>query len=140
MTQSVVSALLGLAGFCLAYYLRCKKAHKGDVFVCPMKASCTEVIHSSFASFFGVPVELLGTLYYLSVTVGYSLRVALPLETVSLITPLLLLATIALTFSTYLTFIQLVRIRKLCTWCLLSAVLCLCIFLLAIQGFPTTIW
>lgn len=137
MIESIVIVLLGFSGFFLALYLRWKKAHKSEVFVCPLRGNCTEVIHSPYACFFGVPVEVIGALYYLLIAIGYALRVGFSNETLFLVIPLFAASTIALIFSSYLTFVQVVMIRKLCTWCLLSATFCLCIFLLAVQVSPT---
>ncbi|MBI4438016.1 hypothetical protein HY631_03655 [Candidatus Uhrbacteria bacterium] len=136
MVESIVIVALGLAGFFLALYLRSKKARKATAFTCPLKGNCTEVIHSSYATFLSLPVELLGTAYYLLIAVGYGARVGFPAETLTLAFPLLMVSTLALLFSSYLTFIQVVRLRKLCTWCLLSAAFCLSIFLLAAQLNP----
>ncbi len=137
MIESLVIVCLGLSGFFLALYLRWKKAHKSEVFVCPLRGNCTEVIHSDYAHFLGMPVELIGTMYYLLIAIAYASRVLFPSQTISLAAPLLLVSTLAMLFSAYLTFIQVVMIRKLCTWCLLSAVFCLCIFLLSVQIAPT---
>ncbi|MFA4845354.1 MAG: vitamin K epoxide reductase family protein [Patescibacteria group bacterium] len=134
MIESIVIVLLGLSGFFLSLYLRWKKAHKSDVFVCPLKGNCTEVIHSPYAKFFGLPVEVLGTVYYLLIAIAYAVRVGFPVATELIAAPLLAISFIALLFSAYLTFIQVVRLRKLCTWCLLSAAFCLSIFLLAVQA------
>ena len=60
-------------GFLLAYYLHHKKVEKAEVFVCPLRGSCSEVIESRYSKFFGVPVELLGMIYYAVIAVGYGL-------------------------------------------------------------------
>ncbi len=139
MIESIVIVLLGLSGFFLALYLRWKKAHKSEVFVCPLRGNCTEVIHSDYSKIFGAPVELIGTFYYLVIAIGYAFRVAMPAQTEVIAPSLFFITTFAMLFSAYLTFIQVVRLRKLCTWCLLSATFCLSIFLLAIQVSPS-VW
>ena len=79
MIESIVIVLLGLSGFFLALYLRWKKAHKSEVFVCPLRENCTEVIHSDYSKIFGATVELIGTFYYLVVAIRYAFRVMPPM-------------------------------------------------------------
>ncbi len=130
----VISIFLGFAGFLLALYITHKKRRKSEHFVCPLRGSCTEVIHSDFSKFFGVGVEYLGLLYYAIIALGYGIRAVWPGIDGMLVVPLLFLSTFALLFSFYLTFIQIFTLRKLCTWCLISAFLTLMIFILSISS------
>lgn len=123
------------AGFLLAAYLHHKKVKPQEAFVCPLKGNCAEVIHSEFSHFFGIPVEWLGMAYYLSIAVMYGLFLALPL----LFTPATLFLSIGISgaaflFSVYLTFIQLIYLKQICTWCLTSAGLSTVIFFTSLLG------
>jgi uncharacterized membrane protein len=136
MNVYLLIIMIGLAGFSLAFYMFQKKRKKDMQFVCPLRGNCSDVIHSRYSAFFGIPVEALGLLYYFCILLGYSVLLFFP----SVILPavlkslLLLASTFALVFSFYLTFIQFASLKKICTWCLLSASFCLCIFLLSVRG------
>lgn len=132
MLESLSISFIALGGFLLAMYLFNKKQTHQQPFVCPLRGNCAQVIHSEFSKFMGVPVELIGITYYVGIVVGHGLLVAAP-ATFEWLEPYLLLAsTMAFLFSLYLTFIQLVVLKKICTWCLISATLCLSIFLIAV--------
>lgn len=133
MPLFILNIFLGFAGFLLALYITHKKHRKSEHFICPLRGSCTEVINSRFSTFFGIPVEYLGLAYYSIIAVGYGLRAVWPDFNGTLIVPLLFLSTFALIFSFYLTFIQIFTIRKLCTWCLISALFTLFIFCISLS-------
>lgn len=135
MSEYLVIIFIAFAGFCLSAYLRHKKQRKTEHLVCPFRGNCTEVIQSRYAKFFGIPVEMLGLSYYSVVALGYGLSL-LWTSPESAVVPVLLFfaSTFALVFSFYLTFLQLVTLKKICTWCLLSATFCLSIFLLSLHA------
>ncbi len=134
MFPSISIIFLGFAGFLLALYLFHKKRRRTEPFVCPLRGSCVEVIHSDYSTFLGVPVERLGIAYYAFTSVGHGLLIASPIFFARLEVVLLLTSTAAFLFSLYLTFIQLMSLRKICTWCFLSALFCLGIFVLTLLG------
>ncbi|MBI4256626.1 vitamin K epoxide reductase family protein [Candidatus Uhrbacteria bacterium] len=134
MIESLFISIFALGGLLLALYLYNKKQTHQQPFICPLRGNCAEVIHSEFSKFLGVPVELIGITYYAGLLIGHGLVVASPVLFDWLEPSLLLASTIAFLFSLYLTFIQLVVLKKICTWCLFSAALCLSIFLIAIVG------
>ena len=133
---SYIAALLiiasGIAGLSISLYIHHKKTAR-EVLICPIGSNCTNVIHSDYSRFFGIPLEFLGILYYLAIVVWYSSLVSFP----SLSTPwvsfiIITTSAAAFLFSLYLTFIQAFVLRQWCTWCLFSATLCTIIFLSAI--------
>lgn len=118
------------AGVILTLYIRTKKSTHQPM-VCPLGADCNAVIHSEYAHFLGIPVELLGMVYYAAIAITYAVMlVASTLATPVVTLVLLLASTAAVLFSFYLTFIQGVLIKQWCTWCLTSAGLCAVIFLI----------
>lgn len=129
MTPHVFIIFLAFGGFLLATYLRHKK-RRHESFVCPLKAKCEAVIHSSYSRFFGIPVELIGATYYAGIAIGYGLTVTGVHTGLELV--LLAATTAAFLFSAYLTFIQIFALRQYCSWCLLSAILCTAMFALAL--------
>jgi len=129
MSLFIANIFLGFSGFLLSTYIAHKKRRKTEHFICPLRGSCSEVVHSNYSRFLGFPVELLGMAYYAVIAIGYGVRGMFPEFDGFLSVPLMFVSTFALLFSFYLTFIQVVTLRKLCTWCLISATLTLCIFL-----------
>ena len=113
--------LSSLAGFFLALYIY-KKKRQTKKMVCMLGADCDGVVRSRYAKFFGMPVEVLGMLYYAVIVIGYSIAPFYPALQTPLVTFILLtLSVVAFLFSLYLTFIQTFTLRQLCTWCLASA-------------------
>ncbi len=125
--------LAAIAGFMISFYLYHKKRSK-ETLVCPAGFNCDTVLHSKYSRFFGIPLELLGMLYYGFVIASYLALYNVPY----LATPVNLFTITALTvaaflFSLYLTFIQAFNLKQWCTWCLVSAGLCTSIFLASIS-------
>ncbi|OGZ94950.1 MAG: hypothetical protein A2847_02095 [Candidatus Sungbacteria bacterium RIFCSPHIGHO2_01_FULL_50_25] len=121
-------------GFLISFYIRHKKSSR-EVLVCPLSSNCEEVIHSDFSRFFGIPVEILGLLYYGFLAVSYGFLIGVPEYAPLLFSyALLALSAIAFLFSLYLTFIQAFTLREWCTWCLTSAMLSTVIFLSSAVG------
>jgi uncharacterized membrane protein len=133
------SLVLGLMGFGIAQYIYHKK-HTGKPLICPVRSNCNVVIHSDYSKFFGVPVEILGMLYYATVVVYHIAHILFPGELGSAIILIALtLSTVAFLFSLYLTAIQAFVLKQWCAWCLTSAGLSLSIFLLTVFSTPIPI-
>lgn len=130
----VILIFAAFGGFLLAFYIRHKK-YADEKLVCPLDSDCESVIHSDYSVFLGVPVEMLGMVYYGIVSVAYGLFLMFP----QFISPfaifsVLVLSTTAFFFSIYLTSIQIFAIKQLCTWCLVSAGLSTAIFFTTLAG------
>lgn len=119
--------ILGIGGFFLARFIQRKKAAKKRL-VCPLRSDCTTVIHSSYSRFAGMPVERIGILYYVLVTMFYLANI-LSVPGVEIVYDAAMwISGIALVFSIYLVLVQIFRLRQFCFWCLCSAGTCLLIF------------
>ena len=128
----IILIFAALGGFLLAFYIFRKKQSR-EKMVCPFGSDCDTVIYSEYSKFFGIPIEILGLIYYGLIAVSYALFLAFP----EFASPLVVFSVLALTavaflFSLYLTFIQAFVLKQWCTWCLASAGLCVIIFALAI--------
>lgn len=134
MLESLTVVFIAFGGVLLSLFLFHKKRRKSEPFICPLRGQCSEVIHSDYSRFLGVPVEIIGLAYYALVALGHGLVLGFPESLGWLDLPLLVASAAAFLFSLYLTFIQIVALRKLCTWCLLSATFCLFIFALTLLG------
>ena len=123
----LITAALG--GFALAFFIFISK-RKAKPIACPMDGHCDDVVRSEFSKFFGIPVDILGMLYYASVAIAYSVFYfhsgsAVPLAAFAMFG----LTSFSFLFSLYLTFIQAFNLKQWCVWCLTSAGLSSFIFL-----------
>ena len=129
----VVISLLGACGFMVAKHIRNHKV-TGSLLVCPIKFDCNTVINSDYSKFFGIPVETLGMAYYGFIFFSYLsfifLSNTLPNFLVGFMS---LLSLIAFLFSIYLICVQIFILRKGCSWCIVSAIVSACIFILTIH-------
>lgn len=130
---SLIIVIASLIGALLTVYIRRKKQHPHEAMVCLLGSDCRQVINSQFSHFWGMPVELLGMTYYTLSFAVYGLFLA-GVASESMATVALITATIAFLFSVYLTFIQAVTLKQWCTWCLVSALLSVVIFLTALAA------
>lgn len=128
----VIIIFVAFGGFLLAAYIRHKKVSK-ETLVCPLRSNCEAVVFSDYSRFFGVPVELLGIVYYLTIVFAYGFFLAVPVDMSQfLVFAVFSFTIIAFLFSLYLTFIQAFALKQWCTWCLISAGLCTVIFYIAV--------
>ena len=133
---NMVLVFLAFGGFLLAFFINHKKK-SNEPLVCPLKAHCDTVIHSDYSKIFGIPVEKLGMTYYGFIALSYGFIMIFPALYMPLIASGLLFATLcAFTFSIYLTLVQAFAIKSWCTWCLISAAICLSIFAIAASNSP----
>lgn len=119
-------------GFFVSWYIRHKKLAR-ERMVCYLGSNCDNIVHSQYSVFLGVPVEVLGMIYYSLLALSHGILVAVPaFATPSVIFALLAATSAAFLFSMYLIFIQAFTLKEFCTWCLVSAGLCTIIFFSAI--------
>ncbi len=131
--EKLFLSLFSFLGFSVATYIYLHKNKKKPL-VCPLKSNCEKVIHSDYSKFFGVPVEILGMIYYflvLLISLGSLLFSGLIHP--SIFSFALGLTILAFLFSLYLTFIQLFVLREICIWCLTSALASTLIFIFSLS-------
>ncbi|MBI1975338.1 MAG: vitamin K epoxide reductase family protein [Parcubacteria group bacterium] len=132
----VVILILSQFGFWLAFYIRHKKVSREQM-VCYVGKDCDRVIHSEYSKLLGIPVEVLGMIYYGVITLSYAALAFFPrLVSGDFVWWVLSATTIAFLFSLYLIFIQAVVLKEWCEWCLTSAAICAVIFFTAIMHIP----
>ncbi len=107
---------------------------------CPGGAeACDKVLNSAWGSLFGQPLSLFGCLAYLAVLALALLPLLLRGEARSSVTPaswwgLLLFSTGMAVFSLLLMGVMVIKIQAICAFCVLSALLSLSLFVLALLG------
>lgn len=111
-------ALLGLPGSAVAAYLT--YAHWADrPTVCGGIGQCELVQTSEYSEIVGVPVSLLGLLYFVAMSFLALARLRWMLGTPEWGQPAALsMALAAMAFAAYLTYVELFVLEEICIWCL----------------------
>jgi uncharacterized membrane protein len=124
-------ALLSLAGFFLALYLHLYKIGKIGSLACGT-GGCETVQLSSYSTFLGVGVALIGVIGYAVMFVVSMLALqprfagpSWPLRA------MVVLSGGAVLFALYLTYLELFVIQAICRYCIVSAILVTSLFLLS---------
>ena len=123
---TIAALIFGFLGFLDATYLTI--LHYKNAFPpCTVTHGCETVLTSQYAVVLGVPISLLGSLFYLLV-MFFALAVLLDKRKI-FAHGLFLTAFSGLFVSAVLFFIQLFEIKSFCQYCLLSEVISLAIFI-----------
>lgn len=126
----VMILIASFVGFFIAFYISHKKRTRAlETLICPFHGKCEEVVTSRYSRFLGIPVEVLGMFYYGLIFASYFSATVLVFSLSSWhLLALSILSSVALLFSIYLTVVQMVALRRWCTWCLWSALMTVIIF------------
>lgn len=131
MNQNLFILILALAGFAVSFNINRKKSNK-EKLVCLIGEDCDKVVHSRYATTFGVDNQIFGMIFYLGVAI-FAVTLITGLVWPSVMILLFKLATIgAALFSIYLIGIQAFVLKEWCEWCLVSALLSFLICLINI--------
>lgn len=120
----VISALGGLV---ISFYIRSAKK-TGKSLICPTESDCNMVVNSAYSRLFGVPNEELGIVYYSVTALAYIVFLFWGFKNDYLYLILGTITGIAFLISVYLTYVQGVRLKEWCAWCVLSAIFSTIIF------------
>ena len=124
--------VIALLGFADASYLTIEHYHNA-IPPCTIVSGCEIVLTSAYSTFLGIPISLLGALYYLAILIGAFayiegkherfLRVALVLTTAGMV------------MSLWFLFLQAFILHSYCLDCLGSALTSTILFVTAVVGF-----
>ena len=128
----MLAALLALVGLFVATYLTLFKLGVIGQLACAV-GSCETVQLSRWATFLGVPVAAWGIAYYV-VVLGLAVAGTMERweESPSLAVGMVLLTTWGALFSLWLTALELFVIHAICQWCVISALLSVSLFVVAL--------
>jgi len=130
LNQKILYLILTLSviGMVDSIYLTYEHFKAKNQVICIIFDGCDAVLNSSYSEIFGIPLALLGLLFYLFniiLTLAFLKNIIKPFNI------FVVLATfIAFIFSLYLTYLQLMVIKSFCFFCLLSAAIVSVIFFL----------
>jgi uncharacterized membrane protein len=108
------SATVAAAGLAIAGYLTAVH-YAGGTPVCAVSHGCATVQQSAYSELVGVPVALLGLLGYAAILLLLA-REGEPARTATAF-----LALAGFGFSAWLTYVEVVRLDAICSWCVASA-------------------
>ncbi len=132
--SSWVIPLLSLIGLTIALYLAYVEIMHVSA-VCGPIGRCNVVQSSAFAQIMGIPVAVLGALFYLAIIGSWFLLRHISSRRYSTLANILLALTIAGTlFSIYLTALELFVIHAVCAWCLSSAIVSTALMLIVVTA------
>ncbi len=140
MNRRRAITVLALLGALDAAYLLLGKLGVIGVLECSISHGCDMVNASSYSQFLGLPVAGIGLVGYLAIFVialiGQQPRWAGERWPDTLLT---LLSGVAVAFALYLTYAEIVILGAICQWCVVSQVIILVVFVLALLGVKTNI-
>lgn len=121
---NLLPVIIAVGGFFLAHYIYNKKKRK-EILVCPLDSNCDAVVHSRYSTFLGIPLEVMGMIYFSFITLFFLSALFIPQLNSGyflFIAPIMTFG--AFLFSLYLVLVQLLLIKQWCAWCLISTILC----------------
>ena len=134
----MIVAALALAGIFLALYLLLYKLGMIGALTCSV-GSCETVNTSMWATLLGIPVAGWGVAWYLATFALALVSIQARFADSSAISLVMVLMTASgLIFSAYLTYLELFVIYAICQWCVVSAILVLVMFVLAVLDYRDT--
>jgi len=131
MSKKLATAIyiLSIIGLADASYLTYEHFSEGDI-VCLILEGCDAVVNSKYSVIYGVPLAMLGAFYYAAnLIVSHKFIQHINKTFLKLY---LAMTTFGFLFSLYLTYLQLVVINSICSFCLISATISSLIFLISI--------
>jgi uncharacterized membrane protein len=124
----ILVLVIAIIGFADASYLTVE--HFQNVIPpCSVTGGCEKVLTSSFSTLLGIPVSLLGAIYYLLIAIGSFAFLENKNHEVLRVT--LLLTILGLLASLWFVFIQVFVIHSICVYCMGSATTSTLLFICA---------
>jgi uncharacterized membrane protein len=120
--------VVALLGFIDAVYLT-TKYYSGNI-NCSVISGCQEVLSSQYSAIVGIPLALLGALYYLFVLIAAMLYIDSQNKWALKI--IFIFPTIGFIFSIWLTYLQAYVIKAFCQYCILSALTSTLLFIMSL--------
>ena len=129
----IIGALIvALIGFADAVYLTLER-YQGVIPPCSITGGCEAVLTSAYATIAGIPVSLLGVLFYLVILIG--LFAYLESKNTKILKWTLFLTAFGFLSSLWFVFLQAFVIHAYCAYCLFSALTSTVLFICALVVF-----
>jgi uncharacterized membrane protein len=117
---SYLILILALLGFIDATYLTVEFFSGGNV-VCGLIEGCEQVLSSDYSSMFGIPLSLIGVIYYVTISIfAFILSIN---KNVNILKIILIVTFLGFIASVYFVYLQLFVINAICIYCITSALI-----------------
>ena len=130
--KKIILLILSLAGFFDSAYLTILH-YKNIIPPCTISKGCETVLVSQFATIFGIPVALIGSLYFLVL-----IFLILNNQNLKLFRYFKIFAFLGVLVSIFFFYTQAFILQAFCQYCLLSEALILAIFILSFYPFNSS--
>ncbi|MDO8604147.1 MAG: vitamin K epoxide reductase family protein [bacterium] len=121
--------VLALIGFADSAFLFAKRV-SGTPIPCFITSGCDTVSKSPYSVLFGVPLSLLGVIFYLAI--GFLALLYLDTKNLLVAKLLVLATTLGFLSSAYFLYIQKFKIGAFCIYCIVSAIVSTLLFALGV--------
>lgn len=128
---TIAAIILSLVGAVDSAYLAWLKI-TGSVAACSNVGDCSAVNSSRYAEIAGVPIAVLGLLGYLAIIGLFVLELRLPNWKEGLRLAFFGFTLAGTLYSIYLTYVEVAILRAICPYCVVSAVVMIGLFIIAI--------
>lgn len=123
--STLAITFLAIFGFLNAYFLNkqhIRQLKTGKEMFCLLKEDCSSVVGSKYGKTLGIKNEILGMAYYslLIILLGINLQIVSTFITLAV--------TFAFVFSIYLLLVQVLILKKSCSWCFIAIIINTLIF------------
>lgn len=122
--------IVALIGFVDASYLTIEH-FRGVIPPCTVTSDCGLVLTSSYSVIYGMPMSLLGAIYYLTILVG--LFAYLDTKNAKILKWTLLITIFGLLASLSLIYVQVFVLYSYCLYCIISATVSVVLFISAME-------
>ncbi|MCL5782218.1 MAG: vitamin K epoxide reductase family protein [Patescibacteria group bacterium] len=130
ISAAITILVIALVGFADASYLTLEH-FRGVTPPCTLTTGCDTVLNSPFSVFFGIPVSLLGALFYLTVMIGAFSYIESRNET--MIRFALWFTIFGFLASVWFVALQIFIIHSYCMYCLISAITSTTLFVVSME-------
>lgn len=128
--------ILGVCGFAVARHIYKHKNNAEQPLVCPVNFDCHGVVHSDYSKFMGMHVDILGMVYYAFISIAYLLLIFMPSDMpLLMVNGMIGISAFAFLFSLYLIGVQIFALKKGCSWCIVSAIVSVLIFIFTVATY-----
>lgn len=121
--DTIIILFLSILGFLNAYYLywqHKREVQTGQKMFCLIGGDCGAVVGSKYGRTFGIKNEKTGMVYYFLLGIYALIAILFPSIAQNFTNFVKIAVSLALVFSFYLLFMQVIVLRKLCSWCLIA--------------------
>jgi len=131
---SYILITLALVGMFDTAYLAAQHI-SGDHVACGIAEGCDSVLNSKYSEVFGIPLALIGFLYYTTALIFIFIYTVT--NSKKALSFLVKITGLGLVASIYFIYLQLVVLEAICTYCMLSAIITLLLFGLSLSTYKT---